>query len=872
MKEFKINEFLSLKLEENKTNFYVNGKLFEQCKFLMLNIPIEDTQKFEDIESIDEVANRLGWTYNGQQGVKYDLDPKTEFWGHCSNLQAWYEHNYDTRLLHSNLAFPLLKKLANVGDPLANKVIKEEIARRFESGAHTVITCIIEVGFLKFLNKEELKLLTEQNFPIILTAVNKLNDYNQYKVLSGLLEVAKENKWIEEYFPAFLEIIKKINDYYNYQALNALIEVAKENKWIEEYIPSILEIIRATNNISPYFHLFELVKERRLIVKYLPAILETIETLHYPLPGGEQKQNAFFALILVAKEEDWIEEHFLTFLETVNKFTYHFNYKYRSFFHLIDSIKSTEIMPRFYSQIETLFLSFLKSVDDIPGKRDPLDKIPDSRKYDAFSILLKVAKITRLGKKHFSTLLETIDKLGCWENKAITALLEVAKIIGLEKEHFPSILEFIDKLSDYQLYDPFSVLLEVAKKEKYIEELFPAFLEILGKLPDYKQDDAFSSLLKVAKETGLIEELFPVFWEALDKLKSIYKYLAFSDLVDSIKDTELLNRKYPQIKDQFLILLKDIDSKGYYALSYLIKTSNEMGCLEEHFFDFLEKIDNLDFNKDHAFSDLFELIKVTDLLNKHSYQIETQFLAVLNNLDKTHGFHLSKYDAFYNLIDSIKDTELSNKFHSQIETQFISFVENFNRLEYRHKYGAFSKLLEIVKITGVKKEHFIALVESMNKLPRNYDTYTSISDVFSNLFKVAKRTGWRTEYFSAFFKTIDRIPGHSRYEAFSSLLKIEKKNGLRKELFPAFLEILGKLPSFHKLKAFSALLKVAKETEWVEELFPIFLETIDKLLEKNKDPAFSKWIEAIEDSELEKKPAFQEWKEKNKLKFNSSKE
>ncbi|MHA1478024.1 MAG: hypothetical protein ACTSPU_07475, partial [Promethearchaeota archaeon] len=112
MKEFIINNYLSLRLEYNETNIYVNGENFKQCKFILLNIPMDETERFDEIESIDEAADILGWTEERQVGVEYEIDPETEFWGHCSNLQAWYEHNYDTRLLHSNLSFPLLKKLA----------------------------------------------------------------------------------------------------------------------------------------------------------------------------------------------------------------------------------------------------------------------------------------------------------------------------------------------------------------------------------------------------------------------------------------------------------------------------------------------------------------------------------------------------------------------------------------------------------------------------------------------------------------------------------------------------------------------------------------------------------------------------------------
>jgi cell division control protein 6 len=125
---------------------------------------MDETERFDEIESIDEAADILGWTEERQVGVEYEIDPETEFWGHCSNLQAWYEHNYDTRLLHSNLSFPLLKRLAEVGDPIANRVFKEEIVKRFESGYPTVIKYIIKEKLLEYLNREELRLIIDQGF------------------------------------------------------------------------------------------------------------------------------------------------------------------------------------------------------------------------------------------------------------------------------------------------------------------------------------------------------------------------------------------------------------------------------------------------------------------------------------------------------------------------------------------------------------------------------------------------------------------------------------------------------------------------------------------------------------------------------------
>ncbi len=151
-KEFKVNKYITLKLEEYTTNIYVKEKLFRQCKFLLIEVPIEEITSFDEIESIDEAAEKLD---SSLEDNETELPPETEFWGHCSNLQAWAENNYSTRLLHRNIAFPLLKQLTEVGDPLAKKVFKEEIAKRFTSGYIPVIKYLLFEGYLNNFNREE---------------------------------------------------------------------------------------------------------------------------------------------------------------------------------------------------------------------------------------------------------------------------------------------------------------------------------------------------------------------------------------------------------------------------------------------------------------------------------------------------------------------------------------------------------------------------------------------------------------------------------------------------------------------------------------------------------------------------------------------
>jgi len=188
--KFKVNNYLKLRLENAKTNIYVRGRLFNQCKYLLLNVPTKNINDYDEIESIDEAAEKLARSMEGGRPHKYYISPETEFWGHSSNLQAWYENNYDTRILHRNLSFPLLRALVKAGDPLAKKVFKEEIALRLESGYPSVVIYLINQGYLNHFNKKELKFILEnQNF------INNLSKwFTQFKDMpKGLSEKIKAN-------------------------------------------------------------------------------------------------------------------------------------------------------------------------------------------------------------------------------------------------------------------------------------------------------------------------------------------------------------------------------------------------------------------------------------------------------------------------------------------------------------------------------------------------------------------------------------------------------------------------------------------------------------------------------------------------------
>ena len=153
----KINKFITLKAENGQVSILVGNKKVGWCTSLILNISPEHIRNLEKIDSIDEAAEVLNRDLEYQNRIKIPLE--TEFWGHCSNMQAWEENGYDTRILHSNLAFPLLRELTNVGDPTARRVFKEEIASRFTSKYLPVALYLYIQGYLDYLSKSEFETL-----------------------------------------------------------------------------------------------------------------------------------------------------------------------------------------------------------------------------------------------------------------------------------------------------------------------------------------------------------------------------------------------------------------------------------------------------------------------------------------------------------------------------------------------------------------------------------------------------------------------------------------------------------------------------------------------------------------------------------------
>lgn len=193
---YRINEYLELRLEQNTTQIYINNRQFITCKYLLTTISLNKINHYDNIESMDEFIDKRN--ESGHITYNSGLTSKEAFWGHCSNFQAWYEHNYNTNLLDSKLAFPILKELVKLGDIKAKRVFREEIIRKLKLGYWNTLLFLIKDKYLSNFSIEELEIIRDDlssnsKYPISYTSPKLLLvDYINRKKMTEARERRKE--------------------------------------------------------------------------------------------------------------------------------------------------------------------------------------------------------------------------------------------------------------------------------------------------------------------------------------------------------------------------------------------------------------------------------------------------------------------------------------------------------------------------------------------------------------------------------------------------------------------------------------------------------------------------------------------------------
>ncbi|NHJ19525.1 MAG: hypothetical protein EAX91_01185 [Candidatus Lokiarchaeota archaeon] len=146
---FKINKFITLELRNGKTVIFLDNSEFAICMGASINTILRDLAYGSVDKTIEDLDMRSF----------VSLSPEEEYWVHCSNLQAWSENNYDTRLIHPDLSFPLLRELVQLGDPKALEVFKDELVKKFKSNHMPTVIFLLQGGYLDEFTDEEFEVL-----------------------------------------------------------------------------------------------------------------------------------------------------------------------------------------------------------------------------------------------------------------------------------------------------------------------------------------------------------------------------------------------------------------------------------------------------------------------------------------------------------------------------------------------------------------------------------------------------------------------------------------------------------------------------------------------------------------------------------------
>lgn len=227
--------------------------------YLLMNISVPKIKDYDQINSIDEAAEVLNRSME-RDSHRYDISPETQFWAHCSNIQAWAENDYNTCILHRNIAFPLLKKLAEAGDIKAKRVYKDEIALRFSSGHSTVMLYLLNQGYLKALNREEINSLMEdldmgafhgQKIEILFNIFNQIEQlgYNVSKnLVKNQIRYRFENGIAQDIYFLIRRrryyYFKKYFNYFEPKELSELVNSINTDQLLEQSVRQSFPLLR----------------------------------------------------------------------------------------------------------------------------------------------------------------------------------------------------------------------------------------------------------------------------------------------------------------------------------------------------------------------------------------------------------------------------------------------------------------------------------------------------------------------------------------------------------------------------------------------------------------------------------------------------
>ncbi len=158
-KEVKINDFLSLKYGDDGVQFQVGERNFgtpvhSVLEILLMMCPNNNMSMDEIVEELDNIIG-----IHGRDDTNFD--PEVVFYFHYLYLKLWADSEYNAELIHRYDAFQLLESLYYAKDPIARKVFRGEIVKRFLSGKVYVVNFLFP-HYASWLSCEDIKYIIEK--------------------------------------------------------------------------------------------------------------------------------------------------------------------------------------------------------------------------------------------------------------------------------------------------------------------------------------------------------------------------------------------------------------------------------------------------------------------------------------------------------------------------------------------------------------------------------------------------------------------------------------------------------------------------------------------------------------------------------------
>ncbi|MFW9826704.1 MAG: hypothetical protein ACFFEY_03680 [Candidatus Thorarchaeota archaeon] len=323
--------------------------------------------------------------------------------------------------------------------------------------------------------------------------------------------------------------------------------------------------------------------------------------------------------------------------------------KYEYFSYILKNIQRTKLMIKNYSFVETKFKILVKEIEDLPKK--------SHLKHMAFSKLLKSIKRTEILQKHYLL---------------IDSKLKELLLLFDEIEH--------QSVKNFALRELFQSI----KETDLLKDNYEGLLNQIYKLEDLEKASIFTEVLHhTIKKSKLLQDKFPELLKGLDYLHEKVRIGPFHTLLNSIKKKKnLMNQYYSLINAQFRKLLKIteksqnlVQSQSHHDFMLLVRGVKGTDILRDNFVDLINSIDRFqDYGEYFAFSALLEVIKGTELLNKHFSHVESKFTKLLNKLDNSSDNF--KCNVFLPLITPIRGTKL-------MEDNLPALLTAFERLPVR---------------------------------------------------------------------------------------------------------------------------------------------------------------------------------------------